>query len=258
LWELTLLGVMEWSLIVKANNLLIIVPARGGSKRIPQKNIKNICGQPMIYWPLMELSKEFLSSQILVSTDNSEVISSVEKKGIKVPFVRPQSLSDDFTGTMAVATHALAWFEKNVSAVDYVLVVYPTAVLLNINDISTAFSFLKNDENCDCVMSATNFVFPIQRAMFQNSEGYAQMFKPENLMSRSQDLVEAMHDAGQFYLYRSRAVRAGKDLNKSNVKLQLLDRNKVVDIDTLEDFDVAETRMKMLGLDQTNFDWKVF
>jgi len=107
-------------------------------------------------------------------------------------------------------------------------------------------------------MSATNFVFPIQRAMFQNSEGYAQMFKPENLISRSQDLVEAMHDAGQFYLYRSRTVRAGKDLNKSNVKLQLLDRNKVVDIDTLEDFDVAETRMKMLGLDQTNFDWKVF
>ena len=93
-------------------SLLIIIPARGGSKRIPRKNIKEICGQPMIYWPLMELSKKFSPNQILVSTDSSEITSIIEKKGIKIPFIRPDSLSDDFTGTMPVATHALSWFEK--------------------------------------------------------------------------------------------------------------------------------------------------
>ena len=87
-------------------SLLIIIPARGGSKRIPRKNIKEICGQPMIYWPLMELSKKFSSKQILVSTDSSEIISTVEKKGIKIPFIRPDSLSGSFTATFPVATHA--------------------------------------------------------------------------------------------------------------------------------------------------------
>ena len=252
-----MLEVMEWSLLVKTNNLLIIIPARGGSKRIPQKNIKNICGQPMIYWPLMELSKEFLSSQILVSTDSSEIISAVEKKGIKIPFIRPDSLSDDFTGTMPVATHALAWFERNVSIVDYVLIIYPTAVLLDINDISSAFSLLEHDNDCDCVMAATKFAFPIQRAIFESNNGYAEMFDTKNINTRSQDLNEALHDAGQFYLFRSDAVRAGKHPIETNLKLKLLDRNKVVDIDTLEDFDVAETRMGMLGLHESNLDWKI-
>ncbi|MDA9271618.1 pseudaminic acid cytidylyltransferase [Planktomarina sp.] len=236
-------------------SLLIIIPARGGSKRIPRKNIKEICGQPMIYWPLMELSKKFSSKQILVSTDSSEIISTVEKKGIKIPFIRPDSLSGCFTATFPVAAHALAWFEKNVSIMDYVLIVYPTAVLLDINDISSAFSLLNHDNDCDLVMSATNFAFPIQRAVFQNNEGYAEMFEPENVTTRSQDLTEAMHDAGQFYLFRSGALRDEKTLVDLNVKLKLLDRNKVVDIDTLEDFGIANAKMKMLALDKRDFNW---
>ena len=242
---------------MNTKNLLIIIPARGGSKRIPHKNIKEICGQPMIYWPLMELSKKFSSNQILISTDSLDVITCVEKKGIKVPFIRPDSLSDDFTGTTPVATHALAWFEQNVAIVDYVLIIYPTAVFLDINDISSAFSLLEQDTECSLVMCATNFSFPIQRAIFQNNKGYAEMFEPENALTRSQDLPEAMHDAGQFYLFRSDAVRAEKSFSDLNVRLKLLDRNKVVDIDTIEDFEVAETRMKILGLDKQNFDWQI-
>ena len=141
------------------------------------------------------------------------------------------------------------------SIVDYVLIVYPTAVLLNINDISSAFSLLEHDNDCELVMSATNFAFPIQRAVFQNNEGYAEMFDPENVKTRSQDLTESMHDAGQFYLFRSGALRDEKTLVDLNVKLKLLDRNKVVDIDTLEDFGIANAKMKMLALDKRDFNW---
>ena len=237
------------------SKILVIIPARGGSKRIPNKNIKNICGQPMIYWPMMELSKKFSSDQVLVSTDSESVISVIEKKGLKVPFIRPAELSGDYTGTMAVATHALKWFEDNHHSIDYVLVVYPTAVLLDIEDIIAAFHILNHDNSCDFVMSATKFAFPIQRAVFENSKGYAEMFEPKNYTTRSQDLVEALHDAGQFYLYRPDVVRQGKNITNATVKLQLLHRNKVIDIDTPEDFDVAEMKMKTFGLDQSDFNW---
>lgn len=237
------------------DGILVIVPARGGSKRIPKKNIKMICGQPMIHWPLRELSELFSSHQVLVSTDDQDIIQAVESKGIQVPFKRPKSLSDDFTGTMDVATHALEWYEKNVTTVDYVLIVYPTAVLLDINDVKSAYSTLVNDSDCASVFSATEFSFPIQRAVFENKEYYVSMFQPENYTKRSQDLTEALHDAGQFYLCRSESVRRSLNLTNSKCKVQKLHRNKVVDIDTVEDFEVAEVRMKMQGLDKKSSAW---
>lgn len=237
------------------SDTLVVVPARGGSKRIPKKNIKQICGQPMIFWPLRELSKSFTSRQILVSTDDQEIVDAVESKGINVPFKRPKALSDDFTGTMEVATHALEWYEKNISSVDYVLIVYPTAVLLDIDDVKAAYSSLVNDSNCAAVFSATHFPFPIQRAVFENNENYVSMFEPENYVKRSQDFKEALHDAGQFYLCRSETIRQSLNLTNSNFKVQKLHRNKVVDIDTVEDFEVAENRMKMHGLDKTDNNW---
>ena len=137
-------------------NTLVIIPARGGSKRIPNKNIKMIFGNPMIYWPLMELKKLFKSEDILISTDSKTIKSIVEKKGIKVPFIRPKTLSDDFTGTDDVISHALNWYENFYSLkVDYVLTVYPTAVLLSSQDLLVAFKTLKLNPKCDSIMSAT-------------------------------------------------------------------------------------------------------
>ncbi|MEO1609833.1 MAG: pseudaminic acid cytidylyltransferase [Pseudomonadota bacterium] len=229
-----------------SNNILIILPARGGSKRIPRKNIKNICGQPMIYWPLTELNKAFDKSKIIISTDDQEVINTVENIGLHVPFKRPSSLADDYTGTTPVIQHALEWYERNVAVVDYVIVVYPTAVLLDIEDIIWAFNTLYEDEDCQQVMSATHFPFPIQRAVYTNQQGYAQMFEPENFTKRSQDLTPAMHDAGQFYIYRAQALREGNLLTSSNVRLHVLPRYRVVDIDTIEDFELAELMMKFI------------
>jgi len=239
----------------KNKKTLVIIPARGGSKRIPHKNIREICGQPMIYWPLMELSKLFKSKNVIVTTDDDEIVSKVEKVGLRVPFKRPEELSDDHTGTMPVATHALQWFESNVARVEYVIIVYPTAVMLNVEDICSALSVLNSDPNCDSVMSATHFPFPIQRAVYKNSEGYAEMFKPEHYSTKSQDLTEGLHDAGQFYVCRAESVRVGKTLTNSKVKLHPLHKNKVVDIDTIEDFEVAEARLQLFEYGLYDKDW---
>lgn len=236
-------------------NSLVIIPARGGSKRIPNKNIKPICNQPMIYWPLMELSKFFSKENVIISTDSKEIVDILNLKGIEVPFVRPRELSDDFTGTIPVAKHALNWFEENRNKVSHVLIIYPTAVLLNINDIKDSLQHIKDNEDLDFVMSATSFPAPIQRALYLDKQGKAKMFNPEHYSSRSQDLRNSYHDAGQFYIYNAESLRNGKTLVDSNVGLKILPRNRVIDIDTEEDFEVAESRMREVGLDKIDFSW---
>lgn len=237
------------------NNVLVVIPARGGSQRIPNKNVKEIFGQPMIYWPLMELRKIFLKDNVLISTDSTLIKDYVEQKGLSVPFMRPKSLSNNFTGTVPVVQHALKWYETNVKKVDFVLTVYPTAVLLNEDDIRGAITTLAEDEECDSVMSATSFSFPIQRAVHEDQSGYAVMFYPEHYLTRSQDLMEAKHDAGQFYFSRAESVRRGALLTNSKVKLQMLHRNSVVDIDTLEDFEIAEEKLFMRKKNSIDENW---
>ena len=237
------------------NNILVVIPARGGSQRIPNKNVKQIFGQPMIYWPLMELRKIFSKHNVLISTDSTLIKDYVEQKGLSVPFIRPKSLSDNFTGTVPVVQHALQWYETNVKKVDFVLTVYPTAVLLDEDDIRGAITTLAEDEECDSVMSATSFSFPIQRAVHEDQSGYAVMFHPEHYSTRSQDLIEAKHDAGQFYFSRAESVRRGSLLTNSKVKLQILQRNSVVDIDTLEDFEIAEEKLSMFKKNLIDENW---
>ena len=209
----------------------------------------------MIYWPLMILSRLFSAGNVLVSTDSDSIKSLVEAKGLNVPFKRPKSLSDDFTGTGEVVTHALNWYEKNVGKVDYVLTVYPTAVLLSQDDLITAMNMLRQDSKADAVMTATNFAFPIQRAIRKNQDGYAEIIQPEHYQKRSQDLAEAMHDAGQFYLSKADAVRKCAQVDNSRVKIQSLHRSKVVDIDTFEDFDLAEERLNIYRRSKDLLGW---
>lgn len=237
------------------DDILVVLPARGGSKRIPHKNIKTICGQPMIYWPLMELLKLFKSSNVLVSTDSEEIKNLVEEKGLKVPFVRPEKLSDDYTGTAEVVLHALNWFESHVKPVKAVLTVYPTAVFLNSFDIEESIKLLLDDECCDGVMSTTTFPYPFQRAVFLNGAGYTSMFEPENFHKRSQDFPEAYHDAAQFYLNKAESLRCGKILINSNIRMYRLPRNMVVDIDTKEDLDIVTEKLNRIRGSNYNKNW---
>ena len=226
------------------DEILVVIPARGGSKRITKKNIRKINGFPMILWPLEVLSNMFPAENVVVSTDSTLIKQTIELTGLNVPFMRPEQLSDDFTGTVAVVQHALRWFEDNIRSVKYVLTVYPTAVLITQDDIMAAIASMAADTSCDGVMPAIQYPSPIQRAVFEDEYGYASMFHPEQYSTRTQDLKCALHDAGQFYLNTAESIRKGKVLTNSKIKLQKIDKSRVIDIDTLTDFNIADDRLR--------------
>lgn len=219
---------------------LVVVPARGGSKRIPKKNIRPIAGKPMIGWPLSVLTDVFPLERILLSTDSEDIKDVAREYGVAAPFTRPEHLANDFAATMEVVTHALEWYEQNVAPVEYVLVVYPTAVLIDRDDLSRAVAKLEADPSVSIAFSATEFGYPIQRAFFLNEEEKVRMFQPEHYSSRSQDLVKAYHDAGQFYYCRAEVVRRGDRLISDSAAIVELPRWRVVDIDTEDDLKLAE------------------
>lgn len=229
---------------MKKNNILVIVPARGGSKRIPKKNIKKIGSKPMIAWPIKELLTTFRKDQILVSTDDLKIKNICKKLGLKIPFLRPKKLSGDKTGTIDVVNHALKWFEDNFFLVDYVLIVYPTAIFLKKKDINLAINKINKYKKCQCVFSASTFSYPIQRSFYMDSKNNVRLFQPKYYKSRSQDLTEAFHDAGQFYLCRSSTIRNKKHLLNSHSKIIIIPRHRSIDIDTMEDFEYAKKLIK--------------
>lgn len=231
------------------------MPARGNSKRVPNKNSLVIHGQPMIYWPLMAISENFSPDGIIISTDSENIRLLSEKKGIDVPFQRPDNLSDDHTGTFEVVAHALRWFEHNIRPVDFVLTIYPTAILLDFNDIKAAMTLLVTDDRTDGVMPIVTYPHPIHRALFSNADKFLEMFNPENFEKRTQDFSPTYHDAGQFYLFKSEIVRDGYSLAKANIKGLVLDRDKVVDIDTPEDLTIAREKLRKKFGDKISYDW---
>lgn len=226
---------------------LAIIPARAGSKRIPKKNIKPFCGKPIIAWPISVLQSSDLVADIIVSTDSEEIGNIAESLGAKVPFIRPKELSDDYTGTSEVTKHGLEWYLENIGEPDLVLTVYATAVFLSNDDISKAHHLLEETKS-EFVFAGTEFPFPIQRAVYLNENNRAQMFQPENFSTRSQDLTPAYHDAGQFYLARKDAVLNDVSSFPDQTSILVLPRHRVVDIDTMEDFVIAE-RLFRTGLD---------
>ena len=229
---------------MRTQNVLAIIPARGGSKRIPKKNIKEFCGKPMIGWPLSVLKNGNIADEIIVSTDSEEIAQIAERFGAKVPFMRPCKLADDFTGTSAVVKHAVEWHLEHIGSIDYVLTVYPTAVFLSQKDLENAFNMLQSSD-CEIVFSGAEYPFPIQRAVYLDEQKRVSMFQPEHYSSRSQDLVKAYHDAGQFYFSKLSAVQNDISAFSNASRMLVLPRYRVVDIDTLEDFEVAQRFFKI-------------
>ena len=222
---------------------IAIIPARGGSKRILKKNIKDFFGKPLIAYSIEVAFKSNLFEKVLVSTDDEEIKKIAEEYGTVVPFLRPKELSDDFTGTGAVINHALSFLQAQGEKYDYVCSIYATAPLLQVKYINEGFEKLKNSDAVNS-FSATSMPFPIQRT-FKINDGRCEMFWPENFKKRSQDLEEAFQDAGQFYwknLHKqSKDVMFGKD----SIPI-VLPRFLVQDIDTLEDWQRAEILYEVL------------
>jgi pseudaminic acid cytidylyltransferase len=219
---------------------LCVIPARGGSKRIPRKNIRDFCGMPMIAWSIRAAQQATCFEQILVSTDDPEIADVSRCFGATVPFVRPAELADDFAGTSHVVAHAVRWLLDSGQTLASVCCLYATAPFVQPRDLRKGLDLLHETPGNRFVFSATAFASPIQRALAINQvSGLAQMWQPENFSKRSQDLEPAYHDAGQFYWGRPAAWLATTNLFEES-KLLLLPRWRVQDIDTEEDWMRAE------------------
>ncbi len=226
---------------------LCIIPARGGSKRIPRKNIKLFNNKPMIAHSIIVAQQSGLFSDIIVSTDDAEIAQVAREYGANVPFVRPPELSDDFATTGAVIAHAVDFMQQNGWSGDAVCCIYATAPFVQTDDLQRGFQQLR-DTGADFAFSVCSFAFPIQRALRMNEQGEVAMFQPELFAVRSQDLEEAWHDAGQFYWGTAQAWLAQKPIFNSHSVGVPLPRYRVQDIDTPEDWVRAELLAKVLEL----------
>ncbi|RBB99827.1 pseudaminic acid cytidylyltransferase [Pseudomonas sp. MWU12-2115] len=217
-------------------NSVAIIPARGGSKRIPRKNLLPFDGVPMIVRSIRTALDSGLFEQVVVSTDDADIAELALAHGAQVPFLRPAELADDFTGTAAVIKHAL----QQLPAFDYACCVYATAPLLQARFLCEGFELLQQHPQKSFAFSVCSFGFPVQRALTLDGQGALTALYPEFRNTRSQDLPEAFQDAGQFYWGRSEAWLRGEVLYSSASLPVILPRHLVQDIDTLEDWKRAE------------------
>ena len=224
---------------------LAVIPARGGSKRIPRKNIKLFAGKPILAWSINAAIKSECFDEIIVSTDDKEIAGVALEYGAKVPFLRPDNISDDFATTVDVVAHAIEWQQSNDKEFEEICCIYATAPFVTPRDIKNGLKVLQ-DTSCDYVFSATEYEFPIQRAFRLNANNNVEMFNPKNFNIRSQDLEKAYHDAGQFYWGKAEAWRNKKEFFSSHSTISLLPRYRVQDIDTPDDWHYAEMLFKLL------------
>lgn len=224
---------------------LAVIPARGGSKRIPRKNIKLFAGKPMIAWSIEAAQRTGLFDRIVVSTDDEEIASIARKYGADVPFFRPAELSDDYTGTAPVIAHAIEWHLKQDLDPIEICCIYATAPFLRSEDIMLGKETLEQS-GVDFAFSVTSYAFPIQRAIKLRDDGRIEMFNPSQFQARSQDLPEAFHDAGQFYWGTRDAWLSGTPIFGLKSAPVFLPRYRVQDIDTPEDWERAELMMEVL------------
>jgi pseudaminic acid cytidylyltransferase len=216
-----------------------VIPARGGSKRIPRKNIKPFAGKPIIGYSIEAAQGCGIFDRILVSTDDEEIAAVARNFGAEVPFLRPKPLADDFTGTNAVVKHAIGWLSDQGEEVDLACCIYATAPFLQPGFLAEGYRRLMASGG-SFAFSVTGFRFPIQRALRVAPEGFVEAIFPEHIFTRSQDLEEAYHDAGQFYWGKSAAFVEDHILFSSASVPVILPRHLVQDIDTPEDWMEAE------------------
>lgn len=216
-----------------------IIPARGGSKRLPRKNILPFCGKPMIAHSIEKAFASKLFNRVIVSTDDKEIAKISKEYGAEVPFMRSAELSNEFVGTHEVIGDAVNFLVNSGVDVKYVCCIYATAPLILLEDLKKGFQLLVR-ENWETVFAATEFSYPIFRSFQYNKNGGLEMFFPEHYPTRSQDLPTAMHDAGQFYWSTAQTwMQPSKGFCESSTVV-LLPNWRVQDIDTIDDWKRAE------------------
>ena len=217
---------------------IAIIPARGGSKRIPRKNIKAFCGQPMIAYAIKAAQASDLFEHVLVSTDDAEIQNIANSLGAETPFVRPAELANDFTATVPVIAHAIQACEALGWQFSNVCCIYPGVPFIEVGDLKGALAQLS--ESCaDYCFPVTEFPSAIQRALKLNSNGLMAPFYPEYELIRTQELEAAFYDAGQFYWGTKKAWLTNSRIHRSGMGFEIPNW-RAVDIDTPADWERAE------------------
>jgi pseudaminic acid cytidylyltransferase len=218
---------------------IAIIPARGGSKRIPGKNIKLFAGKPIIAYSIEAAKKSQIFDRIIVSTDSDEIAQVAIDNGAEIPFLRPKELSEDHTPTAPVIAHAIQWFKDRGDFPEFACCIYATAPFVMPEFIKKGYEIIVK-YNVASAFSVTTFAFPIHRALRITDKGTLAMFWPEYEMTRSQDLPDAYHDAGQFYWLKVDPLLQSGKIYTSDAMPVILPRYLVQDIDTPEDWITAE------------------
>lgn len=220
---------------------IAIITARGGSKRIPRKNIKDFCGKPIIGYSIEAAKRSRLFDEVMVSTDDKEIAEIAEHYGASVPFMRSAKNSDDFATTADVLREVLTEYEKRGYFFEWMCCLYPTAPFVTSEKLRDSFSYLQKS-NADALVSVVRFSFPPQRC-FVFRDGLLSYKCPENAQTRSQDLEPLYHDAGQFYFWKVDKFANG--MIKKTIPFILSDL-EVQDIDNLSDWKLAELKYRVL------------
>ena len=222
---------------------IAIIPARGGSKRIPKKNIKEFCGKPLIAYSIETALNSKLFEKVLVSTDSEEIAAIAKQYGAEVQ-IRPVRLADDFTNSGEVVEYVVQTLEKQGEIYEYICTIYATAPFLQERYLQDGFVKLQNSD-ANNAFSVASMPFPIQRTFKITKDGRCEMFDKSNFYKRSQDLEEAYQDAGQFYWSKRNSKSEDIFFGKDSIPI-VLPRHLVQDIDTMEDFTRAEIMYKVL------------
>jgi N-acylneuraminate cytidylyltransferase len=220
-----------------------LIPARAGSKRIANKNTKIFNGKPLIAYSIEAALESGLFDHVIVSTDSPDIAKLSQELGASAPFTRPDELSDDFTGTQEVIAHGIKTLQDQGMQIDYCCCIYATAPFLQVSHLQQGYDLLKQNPDKAFALSISTFDFPVQRALIVNSMGMAPMF-PAFIASRSQDLEEAFHDAGQFYWGSADDFLSKKPWFSEHALGVNIPRHLVQDIDTPEDWLRAELMYK--------------
>lgn len=222
---------------------IAVIPARGGSKRIPRKNVKDFGGRPMIAWAIGAALESCLFDKVVVSTDDEEIASIARTHGAETPFVRPSELANDTAGTVPVIAHALREMANSGTHCDYAACIYPCTPFLRAQDLKDAFDILTATGQ-DFVYPVVEYPHPTFRAMRRNAEGKMEFVFPECEMMRTQDLESTYHDAGQFYWGKASAWLAEKRMHTAGIGM-VVPSWRFVDIDNEDDWRRAEMLFKL-------------
>jgi pseudaminic acid cytidylyltransferase len=231
-----------------SGGMIAVIPARGGSKRIPRKNVKLFAGLPMIAHSILAARDSGVFNRIIVSTDDSEIAEISKAYGAEVPFLRPEELADDHASTDVVFVHALELMNQLGGSYNYACCIYATAPFVRVEYLRQGLELLK-ESDATSAFSVASFPFPIFRGMKINERGRVEMLWPEHRWTRSQDLPEAYHDAGQFYWVNVERYLKEKKLLSEDAVPVVLPRWLVQDIDTIEDWHRAELMFEVQARD---------